>query len=705
MLWWRVNTLKKGRHRPKDSRPVPIVKESLYPIVGNGLGFSKDIMGFTRKCRQKYGPIFKLSIFRKEIVVICDHKLKKEFFTAKEDTYPLYDILDSLYFSDAFTDDPKWLTQIIGVIKKSITVRYEEFAPKIMDESKKLIKRLRKKCDGDVHIDLPVEIMKFIASTSARCFIGLEITPEFYGHLLKFTKLLNKIVVLTYFLPKWFIRLIFNPFLRPHRKNMTKLLSPIIKKYRENKDLKDSLVLRTAVDTIDVLTEKPLTDEQIGSIIVCLLYVSSENTALGLTATIADLCKSEKDWNMVKNATIKHMSNNDIKSLFSDPEITACIMESARINTHIFPLNRKPIKPNATIGGYYVGDVDCVVLCEPIMMMYEDARSFKNSDLYNPSRFLGKDKESMVPYNVMTWGAGIHLCPGKMFAIYEMIAALAMFTTNLERINLPKNSSDPDYFSPSAFVGRTVYIKAKSIDQDIIDNMLAKSKKNFVQISSDSKSYNIECFDGKGWLIRNFLTTEEQKSLYVYTVELSEGSNEHTEINNTDGITAFPITYENLVYTGTSNCIMQPKRWYNLATKIWKLIEDNKKLIKFPVNDVKEFNSLYAQLFSAHSKMDLHKDQYVTWGVSVSIGASCDFQIDNDIICINSGDVFIADFSKVNHSVVCIHENTIPGWFSDEFDVKTFDRARCSIQIRDITDKYPKKFMSIEEFKNMTKNY
>jgi hypothetical protein len=59
----------------------------------------------------------------------------------------------------------------------------------------------------------------------------------------------------------------------------------------------------------------------------------------------------------------------------------------------------------------------------------------------------------------------------------------------------------------------------------------------------------------------------------------------------------------------------------------------------------------------------------------------------------------------VNHSVVCIHENTIPGWFSDEFGVKTFDRARCSIQIRDITNKYPEKFMSIEEFKNMTKSY
>ncbi len=36
------------------------------PIVGHGISFSKDIIGFVKKCYQEYGKVFQLKIFNKK---------------------------------------------------------------------------------------------------------------------------------------------------------------------------------------------------------------------------------------------------------------------------------------------------------------------------------------------------------------------------------------------------------------------------------------------------------------------------------------------------------------------------------------------------------------------------------------------------------------------------------------------------------------
>ena len=64
--------------------------------------------------------------------------------------------------------------------------------------------------------------------------------------------------------------------------------------------------------------------------------------------------------------------------------------------------------------------------------------------------------------------------------------------------------------------------------------------------------------------------------------------------------------------------------------------------------------------------MGKHKDSYVDWGVSVNLGSTTDFLFGEEIIKLNSGDVFVTDFSKVDHAVVKINENSAPDWYRDE---------------------------------------
>jgi len=75
---------------------------------------------------------------------------------------------------------------------------------------------------------------------------------------------------------------------------------------------------------------------------------------------------------------------------------------------------------------------------------------------------------------------------------------------------------------------------------------------------------------------------------------------------------------------------------------------------------------------------------------------------------LNTGDVFVTDFSKISHAVLKVHENTVPIWFSGESEemeekegVKNFGSIRCSVQIRNVSRVAERSLMSTEEFKKI----
>ena len=674
-----------------DYADVPLVSGSL-PIVGHGLQFSTDIITYIRDCYKKYGSIFRLQIFNTDMVVVCDRNMIQEYNKAKENDLSLYKVLERLFFAYGFFDNPDEFETSIQIVKKTVAVRFDEFVPKIHHEALKMIKIMKDKSTNNEPADLTKEMIKFVSRTSAQCFIAMDLSEEFMDILVKFTILLNKIVVLTYFLPGWLLNMTINKyFLRPYKLKMIEMMDSEIEKYREDPKKKDSIVFRTAVDFVDQ-DGNSLSNHQIGEIVVCLLYVSSENTALGLSATITELANNETFWERVKTETSEHLINDDMQSLFSNQLLDSCVFEAARLNSHIFALNRKPIKQK-TLGKYYVGDIDTIALCEPMLMCLDCSDDvFKEPSIYNPDRFI---KESKGPNHVMTWGTqNTHLCPGRQFAIYEIKMATALIVNNFERFKISeKEYANKDYFSPSAFAERKISVQLKPLSEPLEK----KKKENFMLLKHNDQEYKIECLDNKGWLIRNYIDITEQKDYYNYTVNLSKKSNEqNTNEIMKESKNPVPLTYYNLVYTGKSNCDV-PQLWFDWSEKIWNLVKTStsKSLSECP-----KFNSLYAQLYGGDSFMKVHKDEFVDWGISISLGASCEFVFDDKTIILHSGDVLIADFSQVNHGVNKILTNAIPQWFNNENteQIETFDKYRISVQIRQIKENLN---LSEEEFKSM----
>ncbi len=701
---------------PDGLKRVPQVTGKL-PFIGHGIEFSRDIIGTVKKWQKEYGNIFQVKIFRTNMIIITDRNMLGDFFRAKENDMSLYKTLNRLFFGDAFTDDENFLSTIITIVKSTIRINYEEFIPKVESEANKMVDYMKKLDNQNIIIsDI---MMKFIARTSAQCFLCLDLSDGFYNDLMDFAHLLNKIVVLTYFLPKWFLRLFINPILRKYRNKMICQLKPLIKNYRENPELKDSIIIRSAVDYKDLVTGKGISDDQIGGILVCLLYVSTENTALGLSATITDLAINSDYWKKVRDASKKYVINSDFKSLIKSCELVdACFNESARMNTHVFPLNRYPTNNQMQLGGYYVGNVESVGICAPLLMCDDLASDlYKDPKIYKPERFMGENKESVKNLDLMSFGAFSHLCPGRQFAKLEIKIATALIVNTFESFELGKDIPPNNYFSPSAFAERNVSAKLHLITQnDEHLNDINYNERNGESNdesndenngeSNDKHIINLEKYKiiklQDGWLFKDYFKISEQIDIYKYLVTLSKGTIEQKELLNSDPNHAYPLTYYNLVYTNTSNC-EEPVLMFIHAKKIWNMLIKYKSELGFNGNDVFEPNSLYAAMFSKTSTMSLHKDEGCDWGISISLGASAKFKYGSGELLLESGDVLIGDFSKVEHAVVKITDD-VPEWFSGEYDdINTFDKTRASIQIRNV--KRNQDPMTIDEFKKMIVSY
>lgn len=452
---------------PEGMKKVPVVKGSL-PLVGNGLEFSKDIVGCVKKWTQEYGNIFRVKIFRTDMVIITDRNMLKEFFSAKEDELSLNDTLNRILFANAFSNDEKFLGTIINIIKSNIRIKYDEFTPKVLEEAMTMITEIRKSAGKKIIIS---EIMmKFIARTSAQCFLCVELTDRFYDVLMRFSHILNKIIILTYFFPKPILKIVLNPVLRYYRSKMVTMLTPLINKYRNDKTFKESPIIRAAVDYI-CPDGSHLSNEQVGGILICLLYVSTENTALGLSATITDLSINPKYWEQVRRETKKYISEKNIIGLVKNsvyPEI--CFNESARMNTHIFPLNRFPVGKDMSIGGYYVGNTVSVGVCAPLLMCDDLASDiYSNPKVYNPERFIGLNKESKSSLDLLFFGAYTHLCPGRLFAKLEIKVAISLITNTFKPFTIEK-MQPLNYFSTSVFAERNVEAIIELYDEnDVIE--------------------------------------------------------------------------------------------------------------------------------------------------------------------------------------------------------------------------------------------
>ncbi|XP_035702001.1 sterol 14-demethylase isoform X2 [Folsomia candida] len=337
------------------------------------------------------------------MILVCDRECAAEYFKAGEHKFSFVDILTMLYFADAFSDVGIPVTRLQKLMHKTVAVRVDRFLPKIKVEAERCIARLEEQVQtfaGNREINFAKDMVRFVMSTSVMCFMGIELSDRAFENMYEFNQLVNTVVSSAYFLPPWLIRLIFGRRLASYRNRVLIEFEPEIEKYRADRGKNESIILRATVDSFNELTGKPLTNREIGEILLCLLFVSSENTATGLTLAIVNLVNHPEHWDRARAESRKFLRNGDVKGIMTSEYLHACVMEMARLNSHMFAILRRPREKNV-LGEFFVGEVDAVGMCVQMMQVHGSAEEvFSDPTTYKPDRFLGGvdglgDKEPM----------------------------------------------------------------------------------------------------------------------------------------------------------------------------------------------------------------------------------------------------------------------------------------------------------------------
>lgn len=435
-----------------NNKIVPLVSGGL-PFIGHGFEVTKDVNNFIKKCYKEYGPIFKIKIYGKEMIIICDRNLVVNFLKEKEENLSMYEVLENVCFFDVLINDYTKRDLYIKTFKNIIMEMHNKFIPSINAEAITLINDIKSKyCNNKVSL---LSIMKrFIINSSLRCFTALKTTDEFINDYNKFSDIVNMLLIISYFIPRWILKITIVKYANYYKNKMIKYLSDIIEIYRKDVTKNDSIVFRKIIDD----TENNFTNYQLAEFIIFLLFISAENTAQALTSLMIEVSSDKTIWdNIKKEVDIKN--ENAIEMIYKSNFIDACVIEAVRLNSHMFSLSRVP-KNLKILGDYYIGDCDTVSLCINMLMCGECSTNlYKDTEKYDPYRYLEPRNEKKTNDSILTWGYYIHKCPGMNFALLECKIAMVYLINNFEILKINNDESNKkEYFASSAMAQRNATI-------------------------------------------------------------------------------------------------------------------------------------------------------------------------------------------------------------------------------------------------------
>jgi cytochrome P450 len=179
------------------------------------------------------------------------------------------------------------------------------------------------------------------------------------------------------------------------------------------------LDLSKACEFVANSTNEEETQEEIAELGFGMLNASQTNTISASFWTFYEIMKDPETKKKVLNEIENNFSVDEYeKSIDSMKVLNGAYLESNRFHNIGVSLRQAMEDAKVEVNGksYKIRKGDKLFL---MPVSYQDPGLYENPEKYNPERYVGvvsdKVKDSQTPY-----GGGIHLCPGRFFAINEI---------------------------------------------------------------------------------------------------------------------------------------------------------------------------------------------------------------------------------------------------------------------------------------------
>ena len=415
------------------------------PIFGNLLQIDSTRMHLQlEQWCEAYGPVFKLRLGSRRVVVVGDHALIATALRDRPDGFRRTTKFEMVWTEmglvggvfGATGDD--WKRQRRMVMASFDPAHVKGYFPSLQRVALRLVARWRQAARHDAAIDLQADLMRYTVDTIAGLAFGAEVDTlgsdedVIQRHLNRIFPALSQRLFAPLPTWRWFPSAADKALVRSVAE-VNAAVNGFIAQARARLEADPSLRAepRNLLEAMLVAADEPssgITDREVAGNVLTMLLAGEDTTANTLAWTLhllwthpAALARAAAEVQRVCGdapvPTLDQIAQLDY--------VEACAHEAMRL---------KPVAPQTGIEALRdttLGDVHVPKGMVVIGVMRRDAtseRHVENASAYLPERWLG-DASSAVSSAKrisMPFGAGPRICPGRYLALLEMKMALAV---------------------------------------------------------------------------------------------------------------------------------------------------------------------------------------------------------------------------------------------------------------------------------------
>lgn len=181
-------------------------------------------------------------------------------------------------------------------------------------------------------------------------------------------------------------------------------------------------ILALLLDAQDPETGKGMSEDDLRANIITFIGAGHETTANALTWTLYLLSRAP-DWRAKVEREIDERFDSAATGALDDLPVTKAVFEEAmRLYPPAAFLSREAIESDVLVGRRIRAGT--VVTVSPFLL-HRHRTLWRDPDLFDPSRFMGAERETIDRFAYIPFGAGPRVCIGQGFAMSEGVIALA----------------------------------------------------------------------------------------------------------------------------------------------------------------------------------------------------------------------------------------------------------------------------------------
>eukprot|EP00026_Physarum_polycephalum_P009005 Phypoly_transcript_09114.p1 GENE.Phypoly_transcript_09114~~Phypoly_transcript_09114.p1 ORF type:complete len:452 (+),score=70.82 Phypoly_transcript_09114:65-1420(+) len=415
----------------KKSAPgSPPVVAGSWPILGHAVPLVRDPLTFFRNARKNHGPIYAIDFMWRRLVIVAGRDLYTAYDRAKEDELSFEKFTVALNINRALFGTPsaEFTNRNTGLFKK---IMGENFGDSIREEISRRIDEL----PDEGILDLKAFANRTVCNVTSQLVFNSTLSEDFCNEIIQFEKDTNAVIFLGAFLPPFLVRKLMIPKLDKRRRILIDQLRPYIANARANPDKQSSYLKR-------VFETEPDSDERAILTALGAFFAAVANTS----SATANVLSFMADYPLTLEGLKLEQGN-----VLENTEVHKWIMECSRVSTGF--LNSLRIATNDfELGGYVIKKGDWS-LSERVVQFFDNPENIA-PDQFLPDRWAQNDNLQYL-HNIPNWGGGLHMCPGKFFALAEMKFLLAAAVEKLHISPAEKEEKSKRFHVIAAFHAQT----------------------------------------------------------------------------------------------------------------------------------------------------------------------------------------------------------------------------------------------------------